>query len=202
MSGEFMSVDDVIRETEEDETFYARSGGGLSVSGGEPLAQARFVKRLLAAARSRGLNTAIETSGLCSWKSLEEVVPHTDQIFYDIKCADPERHLRTTGVSNQRIVENFTRLRHDFPAVPVVVRTPVIPGVNDSEHEIQAIVDIVNEAGGASAYELLPYHGFGEPKYRKLGLAYPLEHARPPSEAVMAALTKIAAQVVLESTGV
>jgi pyruvate formate lyase activating enzyme len=195
MSGRLMCVDDVIREVEEDGSFYARSGGGLTVSGGEPLSQAEFVKQLLITARRRGLNTAIETSGLCSWKSLEEVAPHADQIFYDIKCIDLERHTQETGVSNQRILENLAKFRRRFPETPVVVRTPVIPGVNDTEQEIQAIVDSINEAGGASAYELLPYHGFGEPKYRKLGRSYRLSHVEPPSEARMAALRAISAQV-------
>jgi pyruvate formate lyase activating enzyme len=195
MSGRLMSVEDVIREVEEDGSFYARSGGGLTVSGGEPLSQAEFVKQLLITARRRGLNTAIETSGLCSWKSLEEVAPHVDQILYDIKCIDLERHRRATGVSNERILENLAKLRRRFSDTPVIVRTPVIPGVNDSEQEIQAVVDLIKEAGGASAYELLPYHGFGEPKYRKLGRSYPLEHVTPPSEARMAALCAIATQV-------
>jgi pyruvate formate lyase activating enzyme len=195
MSGRLMSVEDVIREVEEDGSFYARSGGGLTVSGGEPLSQAGFVKQVLITARRRGLNTAIETSGLCSWKSLEEVAPHVDQILYDIKCIDLERHRQETGVSNERILENLAKLRRRFPDTSVIVRTPVIPGVNDSEQEIRAIVDLIKEAGGASAYELLPYHGFGEPKYRKLGRSYPLEQVKPPSETRMAALRAIAAQV-------
>jgi len=200
MSGRLMSVDDVIREVEEDGSFYARSGGGLTVSGGEPLSQPEFVKQLLIEARGRGLNTAIETSGLCSWKSIEEIAPQADQILYDIKCLDPERHRRETGVSNERILENFARLRRRFPTTSVVVRTPVVPGVNDTEQEIQAIVDRIGEAGGASSYELLPYHGFGEPKYRKLGQRYRLSHLKPPSEAQMAALRAIAARAGLSAT--
>jgi pyruvate formate lyase activating enzyme len=195
ISGRLMSVDDVIREVEEDAGFYARSGGGLTISGGEPLSQAEFVKQLLVAARRRGLNTAIETSGLCSWRSLREVAPLVDQVLYDIKCVDPERHRRMTGVSNARILENLANLRREFPDLPVTVRTPVIPGVNDAEQDIQAIVDAIVEAGGASAYELLPYHGFGGPKYRKLGRTDPLEDVDPPLEASLTALSSIAAQV-------
>lgn len=200
MSGRLLGVDEVIREVEEDGSFYARSGGGLTVSGGEPLSQAEFVKQLLITARRRGLNTAIETSGLCSWKSFEEVAPHVDQILYDIKCIDVETHRQETGISNERILENFAKLRRRFPQTPVVVRTPIIPGVNDTEQEIRAIVDRIEEAGGASAYELLPYHGFGEPKYRKLGRTYPLEHVKPPSEARMASLRAIAARVAPPDT--
>lgn len=200
ISGRFMSVEDVIRQVEEDGSFYARSGGGLTVSGGEPLTQPEFVKQLLITAKRRGLNTAIETSGLCRWKSLEEIAPHVDQILYDIKCVDLERHQEHTGVSNERILDNLTKLRRRFPKIPVVVRTPVVPGFNDSEQEIRAVADRIEQAGGASAHELLPYHGFGEPKYNKLGRSYRLSHLKPPSEARMAALRAIAARVAPAGT--
>jgi pyruvate formate lyase activating enzyme len=94
---------------------------------------------------------------------------------------DPENHERVTGVSNAKILDNFRKLRSELPEVDVVVRTPVIPGVNDSEEEIEAIAGFVSDAGGASGYELLPYHGFGEPKYAKLGKHYRLSHLHPPS---------------------
>lgn len=195
VSGRFVGVDDVIRSVEEDSAFYVRSGGGLTLSGGEPLSQAGFVAELLETARGRGLHTAIETSGLCAWKSLEAVAPQVDLFFYDIKCMDPKKHERVTGVSNEVILENFRKLRRHFPEKALVVRTPVIPGVNDTEEEIRAIAEFVDGAGGASAYELLRYHGFGEPKYRKLGREYPLERAEPSSEERMRALGEIAARV-------
>jgi pyruvate formate lyase activating enzyme len=181
VSGEWVEVDDVIRTVEEDDAFYTRSGGGLTVSGGEPLAQGAFVRALLTTARRRGIDTAVETSGLCNWKTIRDVAPLADRIFFDIKCLNPEKHEKATGVSNRKILENFQRLRAEFPEVDVVVRTPIIPGVNDSEDDIRAIAEFVREAGGASAHELLPYHGFGEPKYPKLGKHYPSSHLRPPS---------------------
>jgi pyruvate formate lyase activating enzyme len=195
MSGELVSVDEVIRAVEEDGGFYVRSGGGLTVSGGEPLSQAAFVSRLLLTARRRGLHTVIETCGLCRWEAFKDVVPQVDQIFYDIKCIDAEKHERVTGVSNQVILENFRRLRRQFPETAVVVRTPVIPGVNDSEEEVQAIVEFIQGAGGASGYELLRYHRFGEAKYRKLGRAYPLDPVEAPSEERMTALNRVAARL-------
>ncbi len=200
-SGEWVGVDDVARIVEEDDAFYARSGGGLTVSGGEPLAQGAFVRALLGVARSRGIDTAIETSGLCNWKTMRDVAPLTDRIFFDIKCLDPEKHEQVTGVSNRKILQNFLRLRAEFPEVDVVVRTPVIPGVNDSEDDIRAIVEFVNDAGGASAYELLPYHGFGEAKYTKLGKYYPLSHLRPPSDEHMKELQRIATLCDAPSSG-
>ena len=191
VTGDWVGVDEVIRIVEEDDAFYTRSGGGLTLSGGEPLAQGAFVRALLTAARSRGIDTAIETSGLCNWKTLRDVAPLTDRIFFDLKCIDPQKHQRVTGVSNRKILENFRRLRTEFPENDVVVRTPVIPGVNDSEAEILAIAEFVEEAGGASAYELLPYHGLGEPKYAKLGKRYGFGHLEPPSETRMNALQRV-----------
>lgn len=190
VSGDWVRVDEVIRIVEEDDAFYARSGGGLTVSGGEPLAQGAFVRALLTAARSRGIDTAVETSGLCNWKTLRDVAQLTDRIFFDIKCIDPRRHEQATGVSNRKILENFRRLRAEFPQGDVVVRTPVIPCFNDSETDIRDIAEFVDDAGGAAAYELLPYHGFGEPKYAKLGKHYRLAHLEPPSEERMKALRR------------
>lgn len=192
VSGKWVAVDEVIRIVEEDDAFYARSGGGLTVSGGEPLAQGAFVLALLTAARGRGIDTAVETSGLCNWTTMRDVAPLADRIFFDIKCLDPEKHEQATGVSNRKILENFQRLRSEFPEVNVVVRTPIIPGVNDAEDDVRAIAEFVREAGGASAYELLPYHGFGETKYGKLGKHYPSSHLEPPSDERMKALNDAA----------
>jgi pyruvate formate lyase activating enzyme len=123
---------------------------------------------------------------------MRDVAPLADRIYFDIKCLDPEKHEQVTGVSNRKILENFQRLRAGFAEVDVVVRTPIIPGVNDSEDDIQAIAEFVEQAGGASAYELLPYHGFGEPKYAKVGKHYPLSHLKPPADERMRALQRTA----------
>jgi pyruvate formate lyase activating enzyme len=195
MSGRWMSVSEVLRAVEEDDAFYARSGGGLTVSGGEPLAQGAFVRALLMAARRRGVDTAIETSGLCSWNTMSRVAPHTDRIFFDIKCLDDVKHRIGTGVSNASILENFKKLRHRFPATPVTVRTPIIPGFNDSVADIGAIVRFIAEAGGASSYELLPYHRFGEPKYAKLGRRYLLSEVESLAEGHLRELRSVAMQL-------
>lgn len=191
-SGDWVEVEEILRIVEEDDAFYARSGGGLTLSGGEPLAQGSFVRALLRAARDRGIDTAVETSGLCNWKTMKDVAPLTDRMFFDIKCLDPEKHERVTGVSNAKILDNFRKLRAELPEVDVVVRTPVIPGVNDTKRDIRAIAEFVTDAGGASSYELLPYHRFGEPKYDKLGKHYRLSHLEPPTDARMAELRQVA----------
>jgi pyruvate formate lyase activating enzyme len=195
VSGRWVSVGEVLRTVEEDDAFYARSGGGLTVSGGEPLAQGAFVRALLEAARGRGIDTAIETSGLCNWKTLKEVARLADRIYFDIKCLDPEKHERGTGVSNKKILDNFRKLRTELPEAEVFVRTPVIPGFNDSREDIAAIVAFIEAAGGAASYELLAYHGFGEPKYPKLGRHYPLSHLAPLSPLQIQELKGVAMQL-------
>jgi len=195
LCGRRVTADDVIRMVDEDGIFYARSGGGLTLGGGEPLLQPDFAAAVLAAARARGLGTVIETSGLCSWKALEAVAPHVDRIFYDIKSLDPARHRVATGVSNGVILENFRRLRARLPGIEVVVRTAIVPGVNDSEADIRAIARFILEAGGARGYELLPYHALGGPKYARLGRIYAMSEVEPPPHERMAALSRIAARV-------
>jgi pyruvate formate lyase activating enzyme len=194
--GRTVTADEIVERAEQDAGFYARSGGGLTLSGGEPLSQARFVEQVLKKAQARGLDTAIETTGFCSFEALERTAPHLDLVIYDVKCFDPERHRRTTGVTNEKVLDNFKRLRRRFPDLPVAVRTPVIPGVNDSEEEIGAIARFVAENGGAPYYELLPYHRFGELKYERTGKAYPLPDLRPPTGEEMDRLRRAAARHV------
>jgi len=190
--GTYMNIDDIIRVVEEDGGFYARSGGGLTLSGGEPLSQPRFVERLLETARRRGIDTALETTGFCNWKDLESVCGHINQIFFDIKSLDSEKHRNGAGVDNALILENFRKLRKGFPELNIIVRTPVIPRFNDSPEDIKAIADFISEVGGSCEYELLPYHGFGEPRYRQLGKAYPLSDYKPPCQEHMAKLREAA----------
>ena len=186
--GDFMSADDVIKIVEEDSAFYARSGGGLTVSGGEPLMQAGFVIRLLKTAQGRGINTAIETTGYCRWDILEAACHGANQIFYDIKSLDPEKHKSETGVDNKVIVENLQKLCHHFPETPITVRTPVVPGFNDAPEDIKAIAGFIETLPGTIEHELLPYHRFGESKYKQLGKEYPLTGLEPPPHEQIAGL--------------
>ncbi len=189
--GESMSVAEVLDAAEHDSAFFARSGGGLTLSGGEPLVQADFAARLLEAARARGIGTALETSGCAPWSDLEKVCRHADEIFYDLKCMDSERHRQGTEVGNERILDNLRRLREEFPELPVVVRTPIVPGFNDAPEDVRSICDFLTALPGAVRYQLLPYHRFGEPKYRKLGREYPRPDLEPPSPEQMAALRRV-----------
>ncbi|MEW6663243.1 MAG: glycyl-radical enzyme activating protein [Bacillota bacterium] len=189
--GKYMNVKEVLKIIQEDTVFYARSGGGLTLSGGEPLLQAEFACELLKEAKSSGMDTAIETCGYTEWHNLEKVCGYLDTVFYDIKCIDSEKHKRFTGVSNDKILFNLKKLSRCFPRMPVIIRTPVITGFNDTEEDISAIIDFVKGVPNAK-YELLPYHRFGEIKYHYLGREYPLEGARPPKDEQMKILRNIA----------
>lgn len=177
LEGRPMSVDEVLDVVQRDEVFFDRSGGGLTVSGGEPLTHRTYLPALLAGAHERGITTAIETCGYAPYASLAAAAEHLDSILFDIKSMDSAKHRAWTGFGNERILSNFARLCADHPELPKLVRTPVIPGFNDSRADIAAIIDFLRSLGGRDAnisYQPLRYHRFGEGKYRALGREYPM----------------------------
>ena len=190
--GESVSVDKVLRRVEEDSVFYARSGGGLTLSGGEATMQPEFCLALLREARHRRIDTAMETSGYCRWEVLEEAARHLNGIIYDLKSADNEKHKKFTGVGNERILDNFSKLCQQFPDVPIRVRTPVIPGFNDSEEDILRIKSHIPKRHNVE-YELLPYHRMGQPKYEYIGKTYAFADAKL-DDALMTRLVALARQ--------
>lgn len=166
-----MTVGEVIKKVEEDDVFYARSGGGLTLSGGEALAQPEFALALLREAKRHRLATAIETCGVYPTEVLAEACKHLDELIFDIKSLDDEKHKKFTGGSNQQILANIQYVFEHFPDLPVTVRTPVIPGFNDTEEEIMAIRRFVPLRDNVK-YEVLTYHRLGSPKYGYLGRPY------------------------------
>jgi len=190
--GALMSIDEVLKVVEADEAFYCRSGGGLTLSGGEPLAQAEFTQALLREAKRRRINTAMETCGLASWSDLAMICPDLDSILYDIKTIDSDKHRKFTGCDNTAILENFARLCEFYPTLPKLVRTPLIPEFNDSVADIMAIVDFIKGYPNVT-YEVLPYHRMGQPKYEYLGREYSLSDS-PPSEEKVKEIKDLAAK--------
>jgi pyruvate formate lyase activating enzyme len=189
--GHDMTVEEVLAEVEQDGSFYRESGGGITVSGGECLLQPDFTAALLAEAHQRGINTAIETAGNVPWPFMEKVLPHVDLMLHDHKCTAPERHKKWTGVSNERILANFRKAYETFPEKRFVARTPLIPGVNDDEGHIRAVLAFIRSYSNVIDYELLPYHRFGESKYGFLGRVYELEDFVTPSDATLQHLRAI-----------
>jgi pyruvate formate lyase activating enzyme len=206
MVGQEISADQVLAEILVDRAFYATSGGGVTLSGGEPMLQPTFALSILEGCKAAGIHTALETTTHFRWETLAQALPLTDLFMIDIKHTDPEKHRAATGVSNERILANIRRLA--ATGKPIIFRTPVVPGVNDTVEEIGAIADFVREVGRTQledgtyhpervSLELLAFHKLAADKYRSLGLEYPAAHLEPPTKEHMAALVNTAAERVI-----
>ncbi|NQU63046.1 MAG: glycyl-radical enzyme activating protein [SAR324 cluster bacterium] len=179
--GKTVTIEEVVRKVAEDSVFYARSEGGLTLGGGEPLLQPDFAAALLEQCKKQGIHTSIETCGAVPWSSMEKVCQHADTVHYDVKSAGDKKHKKYTGVGNLKIIQNLKQLATAFPETPITVRTPVIPGFNDKPDDIEAIIQIIGNIPSVTGYELLPYHRFGSQKYDYLGKKYSLGLVEPPS---------------------
>lgn len=173
--GREMTVEEVLDEVEQDSSFYSESGGGITLSGGECALQPDFSAALLEGAHHRGINTAIETAGNVPWDYFHRVVQHADTVLHDLKISDPARHKQWIGTDNTRIKDNFARAYETFPDKAFIVRTPVIPGVNDDDDHIRAVLEFIRPYKNVIDYQLLPYHRYGEGKYGFLGRVYELK---------------------------
>ncbi|MDR1537995.1 MAG: glycyl-radical enzyme activating protein [Clostridiales bacterium] len=169
--GERKTVQEILDAAEADSIFYG-SDGGLTLSGGEPFAQPEFALALLREAKARRIHTAAETCGFVSWDALYEAGRLLDFLIYDIKSLNEALLKSQTGGLLEVSLENFKRFKKAFKPLPVLVRTPVIPGFNDSLLEIEKIVEFLAPFEGVS-YELLKYHRFAGAKYKALGRPVP-----------------------------
>ncbi len=176
--GRTMSAEKTLQQIEKDAVFYRQSGGGVTFSGGEPLMQPDFLAEVLAACRRHEIHTAVETTGFAGEQTLLNISRLTDLFLYDLKLMDDERHQRCTGVSNRRILDNLKMLTENH--ADVVVRIPVIPGVNDDEKNITAAGEFL-AALKINAVHLLPYHRAGAEKYRRLNRRYLLGDVQVPT---------------------
>ncbi len=175
--GEKKSMIDVMNEVEKDSEFFSQSGGGMTVSGGEPLSQSEFLYALLKEAGKRKIHRAMETTLFAPYEKVHKIVSELDYLLTDIKAIDEEIHIKNTGVSNKLILENIKKVRRDFPKLPIKIRTPVIPNVNDTENEIAKISLFVKNLGVNTEYELLKYHRYGLSKYASLHRIYEMGDA-------------------------
>ena len=188
--GKDVTVDEIMPEILSDMPYYRRSGGGVTLSGGEVLCQADFARELLRECKENGLHTAIESAASTSYSEIEKLLPYLDLYLMDIKHTDAEKHKEYTGVSNERILENARRVAES--GVELIVRTPVIPGFNDTAEEIRAISSFARTLPGVREHHLLPYHRLGQDKYAGLGRKYSLADIEPPSREKMEYLLSIA----------
>ncbi|MCX6094619.1 MAG: glycyl-radical enzyme activating protein [Candidatus Bipolaricaulota bacterium] len=175
--GSTRTIDDLLSEIDRDVLFYDQSRGGVTLSGGEPLAQPEFAAELLQACQERRIHTAVDTCGFAAEPALAAVAAHTDLFLYDIKLLDDERHRRWTGVSNATILANLRCLSEDGKRV--WIRYPLITGVNDSERDLRELGRFVSRLPGVEAVQILPYHAAGERKFAHLGRRYELPGVLP-----------------------
>jgi pyruvate formate lyase activating enzyme len=187
VEGREITVEEAVTELGRDRPFYETSGGGVTLSGGEPLAQPAFSAAVLERCHAEGMHTCLDTSGQAPWADLERALRWTDLVLYDFKLADPDRHRKYTGAANDLIRENLTRL--DARGAPIEVRMPVIPGVNDDEENLDATTAFLAPLRSIRRVWLLGYHGLGESKYRRLGRTYRLAGTQPPSRERMEEIT-------------
>ncbi len=178
--GRKMSARDVLAVVLEDQSFYAHSGGGLTLSGGEPLLQDLFCHELLQLAKDAGLHTAVDTCGAVPWENIARVQPLTDLFLYDIKHMDRDRHKQGTGFDNKQIQENLRQLSGQGASIEI--RLPLIPGYNDDVRNIQATGTFLASLQGIQKVRVLPYHDYARSKYKALGRKDTMPHVHVPSD--------------------
>ena len=192
--GRDVTVREMIELVEKDRPYYYRSGGGMTLSGGECLCQPEFARDLLRAAKERGINTAIESMACVPWKNIEMVLPYLDTYLMDIKHTNPAKHKEFTGRANDLMMENARKVALSGKC-KLIIRVPVIPTFNDTVEEIQGIASFADTLPGVEQLHLLPYHRLGQDKYIGLGRPYLMEGILPPTQEHMQTLKKAAESV-------
>lgn len=189
--GQDITVEEVLDIVEKDRVYYGRSGGGLTLSGGECLGQINFARDLLRGAKERGINTAIESTGFADWEKIKELIPYLDVYLMDIKHMNSAKHKEFTSQPNELILENAKKIAQNFNKL--IIRTPVIPTFNATVGEIREIAKYAKSIG-VNEMHILPYHRLGKDKYYGLGRSYSLEEIEPPSKELMNELLQVVLQ--------
>lgn len=192
--GDEKDVQSLFKEINKDRLFYQMNGGGVTFSGGEPLMQPEFLTEIAEMCKKNGISTSIETCGYGNYEKFKEALQFIDSIFIDLKHMDSDIHKKLTGKGNELILRNIKAI--STHGIPITIRTPVVPGCNDSVENIKAIASFIKGIPNVIEYELLPYHSLGNSKYASLGIPYALEDVMPPSDNQMIELVKLANQIL------
>ncbi len=199
--GRLVTVKEVIEEVEKDKAFYKNSGGGMTLSGGEPLAQPEFTFALLKCARERGIGTALDTCGYVRWEVLEPILEWVDLVLLDLKNMDPGAHKEFTGVTNELILANARKIAEK--GIKMRIRVPIIPGRNDSEDNLRKTAEFVEQLNRNNVIEgvdLLPYHPYAGAKYRIFGIGFPYPQGEGYPEEKLLSMVEIFCDHDLEVT--
>ena len=195
--GRDVTVSEVMEEIEKDRMYYIRSGGGVTLSGGEAMAQPDFAEALLRACHSSGITTAMETTAFADREIVEKLIPHIDYILMDIKHMNSEKHREFTSRSNEKILDNarFIAQYTSTHENSLTIRVPVVPTFNATRAEIADIARFANTLPGVKELHLLPYHRLGQDKYEGIGREYTLADITPPTNEFMEELRSAAQSV-------
>jgi len=202
LTGRELTAEEVVDEILQDRAFYENSGGGVTLSGGEPVFQPEFSREILARCREAGIHTAIETAGNVSWEKLSDLLTLTDMVMMDLKHMNSDKHKWAVGAPNELLKANARRIAETDK--PIIFRTPVVPTVNATTDEIGAIAAFVRElqdhraalygeTAAPISLELLPFHRMAGDKYNSMGLTYRAKDIEPPTKETMVALAESAA---------
>lgn len=153
--------------------FYDASGGGITITGGEPLLQPQFVAELLACCQEHKIHTTIDTAGHCDQSSIAQILPYTNDVLFSIKAVDPQKHHWLAGFDNSQIITN---LRYMCQHVPITIRYVILPGITNLPEDIQALISLIRSLPKPVPVELLAYHTYGRQKWRELNMNYALDH--------------------------
>ena len=194
--GDEKTVDDVWKVVRRDRDYYEESGGGVTASGGEPLAQADFVVEIFSKLHEEGIHTCLDTTGFASKETLDKVLPLTDLVLFDLKHMDSKKHEEVVGVPTEPIHENLRRIVD--AGVEVTIRIPYIPGFNDDDENMKATAEFVKEVAPNSKVNILPYHEYGRNKYESVGMEYAMPPTEKPSEEQLAHSKEFFTQLGLE----
>ncbi len=180
--GAYYSVDAILEILDKEKVFFNQSKGGITFSGGEPMLQFEFLLEALKGCKENGYHTAVDTSGYSSADNYRSVIPFTDLFLFDIKHLDEAKHLKSTGVTNTGILDNYRLLLES--GKDIMVRIPVIPGFNDDADHLERLRHFINstKTGSLKRINLLPYHKTGSSKYKKFNFPYLMENVEPPDK--------------------
>lgn len=173
-----LTIEEILEEVQKDQIFYWRDGGGITVSGGEPLAQPYFIRELLKECQNHAIHTVLDTCGFANWDLISKIAKYVDLTLFDIKHINVVKHKMATGVSNELILANARKLAK---IAKMRIRVPVIPTFNDSLQEMKEIAEFIKSVN-LDNVDLLPYHSYAERKYKMYMMKYKFAHVEPPSE--------------------
>ena len=198
--GQEMTIDELMSEIEKDSIFFFHSGGGVTISGGEPFCQPAFVKEILTRCHYLGISTTMESSLYVDYDQIEPLLADLDLLYADIKYMDPQKHEELAGTDNNLILSNIKAISDHDKAPAMIIRIPIVPTVNDDEDNLKEVAEFCKGLKALKRIELLPYHRLGTGTYDLLGMEYKIKEIKPPSSEYMDEKIKIMQEAAPELT--